>query len=762
MSEIARHSFLSSVLASPRGSYLNDANHFRRYKTTCRTSAKLGGNEDARLAQITYEIGRVHKSKGQALSRPGERVVLVDTSYDTSSVLAEDFVGLAKKFTNFSASFEYSSLAGVAERLARTLAACSVYDDVTSSDIRAGRALLVNALSTYDGPVNSLVNTVFIPRLVNTAISGDVFSVLANAVAGEGGSIATDVIELDAATRQPIIPLVDEGGVFHACVEALRLVGANMIASDQGPLFAYAVTRGIHRVLSVVGHTDEGGVTRDLLRVSGFAPPFGGLHYGLTPYAGIPACSSNNAADYAAYVDAIALTTAAVVAHCDPGITLNGYWFPTFFNGTSRDDAEGRPGDTLEGTAQMSQRNAAQLVNTLGTFGPLYIGALGRIFAADGSVDRAVSHLCASGGIFGSDNRHLRYPTVTPYFWIEPTSLIPHDFLGTPAEAGGAGSFGGKDTLRTREGWEDIVQVGAPDTVFSAYHALMRFPRTSWFLVHWLNHPANGLGSMPIRQLDPNGIIQPGHCAAQPQVRDRVDASLPLTDYLWTRGQSPFCAPGELLNLAGTIGFLVKHLTLDDEGVPTPEHLPTAREFLTTEVTIHVGRPTGIATGPSNQRDAGVRRAKTRAARELAAATARLRLYGRPDVAEMPTLTTAPVMRARAPATEEISRHGETGGAGGWARGAAGGGDTAATAVRQPDGDQRPAVPQHQPVRFPQVARPGPGGGGGAGGAIPPVAPPPPGPGDPASSDDDHEPPVPVAPAPADPGVAPHNGPNPA
>ncbi|AIA22671.1 coat protein [Beauveria bassiana victorivirus NZL/1980] len=755
MATTVRNSLLASVISTPRGGALDAGTTFRRYRSNCRTSTTIGGNEDARIAQITYEVGRVHNTKGQALAQTGERTVAIETAYDTSAVLAEDFVGLAKKFTNFSASFGSSSLAAIVERLGKCIAAQSVYGDVTSTDLRAGRALTVNALSTYDGPVNSLANTVFVPRLVNSVITGDVFSVLANAVAGEGSSVATDVIELDATTRQPIIPFVDSDGIFRARVDALRILGANMIACDQGPLFAYALTRGIHRVVSVVAHTDEGGITRDLLRSSAFAAPFGGIHYGLTPYSGLPAIASNNGCDLASYVDSIALITAGLVSHCDPGITHNGYWFPTFFSGTSVADIEGRPGDELPGTPAMSHRIHAQLATSIGAFAPAYIAGLGRVFAADGQTDRAVSHMCAAVTLMNGDNRHLRYPSVAPFFWIEPTSLIPHDLLGSQAEACGAGSFGTRDTVRSRDLFEDLVSVGSPDTTFTAYHALMRFPRTSWLFLHWLGHPANGLGAIPVRQLDPNAIVHPGGCVAHQPVRDRVEASLPFTDYLWVRGQSPFPAPGEMLNLAGTVGFLVKHLTFDDEGLPTPEHVPTAREFLTSEVTIHVGRPMGLTSGPSNARDSTVRRAKTRAARELSAATARLKLYGRADVAEMPTLTTAPVMRSVAPPPFEVDRHGTPGGASGWTRAANAGGEVAHDAIRQPDGEQRPAVPHYQPVRYPQVARAGPGGGGGAGGAIPPG--PPPGP-PPGGDDDDHDPQAPLAPAPGILGVPPPNG----
>ncbi|AZT88632.1 coat protein [Colletotrichum eremochloae totivirus 1] len=749
MDSVVRNSFLAGVIASPRGGNLTADNQFRRYRTLVRTTSTIGGNQDTRNASIFYEVGRAVNTKGRALNRPQDEAVRVEASYPTNSVLAEDFIGLAKKYTNFSANFQYTSLAGVAERLARALAACSVFDNVESTDIRGGAALVVNALGTYDGPVNSLTSVVYIPRLVNNTLTGDVFSVLANAVAGEGSSVATDVIELNATTRQPIIPDVDAAGLPSAIVDALRLVGANMVASDQGPLFSLAVTRGIHRVLTVVGHADEGGITRDLLRCGSFAPPFGGIHYGLEPYAGLPALQFNAYQGYAAYVDSIALTTAALVVHADPGCTYSGEWFPTVINGTAATDPTVRPGQNQEGTAAMSARNRSQLLAAQSSFWQEYVRGLGRIFAAEGDASVACRFAQAASYGLTADPRHLRYPSVAPWFWVEPTGLLPHDFLGSRAEENGVASFGWRDSMRTKPAWEHIELVGEADSAFSAYRVKLRSPRQAWFFNHWLGHPLNGLGAIRLRQLDPNGIVHPGPNDANPDVRDRVEADLPFTDYLWTRGQSPFCAPGEFLNLGLSAAFLVRHLTFDDDGIPTEEHVPTRREFLDTTVSLEVGRPIGIATGQSNYGDSNARRARTRATNELAAARRRAALFGRSDIAELPTLTSAPGygFRPHASAT--------TGGTQGGTRAVTLGRVAAPPPndenERQPDGVARDPTPHHQPLRAPQLARQAGGLGGGTApiGAPPQGGPPPGGPGD------DDQPPAPVAPAPNVDGAAP-------
>lgn len=249
----------------------------------------------------------------------------------------------------------------------------------------------------------------------------------------------------------------------------------------------------------------------------------------------------------------------------------------------------------------------------------------------------------------------------------------------------------------------------------------MPFARSAWFFAHWLNHPANGLGAIQVRQLDPNGIIHPGPCDADPQVRDRVEAARPFTDFLWRRGQSPFPAPAELINLGRTVGFAVRHMTMDDDGIPTEEHVPTLREFADTTVTIQVGRLMGLRNGQHNSYDSYVRRARTRAVRELAAASARIRVFGQAGVAEMPVLTTAPTMRSNVPPVKE--RMDMTGGLG--------------RAVKQetsphtslvgrspdrpPTGVGHDPVQHHDSQRGPTLRNPGSGViAGGGGGSVPP------------------------------------------
>ncbi|UBZ25889.1 coat protein [Neofusicoccum parvum victorivirus 3] len=724
---------------------------FRKYRSNIRTDSTIAGRVDTRVAQVQYEIGPRYHSAAELFRPLPEEVVKLDASYPMSTALSEDFVGLARKYSNFSATFQFGSLAALVERVAKTLAAATVFEEPFDTDtIRGGEPLFVSALGTLDGPVNSLAGTIFIPRLVDSVLTPNVFAVLINAAAGEGSRVVTDILEIDVTTRRAILPVLSSDDIATPCVEALRVLGANMIACDQGPLFALALLRGLNAALSLVGHTDEGGIFRDLFRVSGFDSPYGGIHYGLEPYSGIPALSTNNVKDASCYVDGLLVAGAALVAHCDPGQEYGGNWFPTILQGTSADVAEVRPGNNQVGTEDMARRNKHLLANAVPQFAEHYSRGLGRLFAAEGSSRLVSTTMSACARLLDNNCRHLRHPSVAPFFWVEPTGLLPPDFVGTPAEENSCGSLAFRGATRTRQAWDDIVRVGEEDPTFTSYAVSLRFARSSWFLAHWLGHPANGLGAIQVRQLDPNGVIHPGPCPDNQEVRDRVEAALPLTSYLWTRGQSPFPAPGEFLNLGGTIGLLVRHLTMDDDGIPTEEHVPTAREFLDTTVSVSAGRLLGLPNGQHNAYDSDARRARTRATRELAAASARARLYGVVGVGEMPILTTAPVLRARAPPPPRTD-HPDSGGNGRTLLGPHTGlGRPQQVPDRETRGDPKTTTEMHGAVTGPplppQRAVNPPGGGGN---------PPPPPPSDTSSGGG---PPLPVNPQPA--GPAQHDGPH--
>lgn len=408
-------SFLGSAINEPRGGRLANNNTFRRYATTIRTTIMLNGNQDSDAKKIIYEVGRHHGTIAAALAPAAAGTVRFYGGHANSATLSEEVRGLVKKYSNFSGIWRQSDLSGVVERLARGIATWSLFENVNSHSLAAGQPIHLTSLDVLTTPVEADRASVFIPRIVDGQVAPNVFAILVAAIAGEGGRVVTDRLAVDAGTNASIVPTVDTHCFPRACVDALRLLGANMAESGAGDLFALAVTRGIHRTLSVVGHTDEGGLTRSVLRRGAYAQPYGVIHPGLPPYVCIPALSSVSAAAVAGWCDAIALITAGAVAHCDPGIVRKNEWFPSVFTATDG-VALASPGANQAPTAAgvINIRNA--ICEDSPRFCSSYLGALTKVF---GFTENSHIGELLLGEMFNdlpNSERHLQYTNVAPYF----------------------------------------------------------------------------------------------------------------------------------------------------------------------------------------------------------------------------------------------------------------------------------------------------------------------------------------------------------
>lgn len=219
----------------------------------------------------------------------------------------------------------------------------------------------MRALGSFIAPVSSYHNCVFIPHLVGIPASPNVLPNLIAAITDEG-TVATDYLSIDASNNRPIIPHVNKHAFSQACVDALRILGGNFKQAGAGDLFALGVTRSIHQVLTVVGHTDEGAIMRDVFRQGAFAISHGGIHFGMHEYTGIPTLRTSSVSAACGLVDSVALKIAALVAHCDPGnalTALNSEWLSTQVDGTDAATPLSEPGQSIAGTDAHGDSNLA-------------------------------------------------------------------------------------------------------------------------------------------------------------------------------------------------------------------------------------------------------------------------------------------------------------------------------------------------------------------------------------------------------------------
>ena len=718
---------LTGTLADPVGGVIADNDTYRRYRAGVYMQLPDHGSTTSHARSIFYEVGRHYTGARALFAQPPEAAIPIDCSIDINPSEASSFEGMARRFSNFSPQWVKMDLAAIVERLAKGVAGYAVYGGIDTGTLRGGQPVRVTALGTLDSPQTASINSVFIPRTVDTVGNDHVFAVLVAAANGAGAAVTTDVVRLDANTNQPIIPAVAGAAFATACVEALRVMGANIEASGGGDIFAYAVTRGIHAAVSVVSHTDEGGFMRNLLRHDRFRVPYGGINQGLRVYPALPALASTAASSIAAWVDTIALKTAAAVGHCDPLVPGPGGWYPSVF---SAREGQVLPAGSVgeEPTDDDARAIGRQVSADLGRFAPLYMRALVTLFGLATNSGIAESHFCTAGARAleqtGTVDRHLRFKTVAPYFWVEPTSLLASNAFGTLAESEGYGAKvtpGDTSEMPCFEKYR-ALETGSTAT-FATVAFKMRTARTSALVSAWAAAPA-ALADLKLFQFDESSVALPGDQGpTNGDVAAKHAAADPLSSYLWVRGQSCFPAPAEFINTQGNYGAKLKLVDWDDDFSATLSDLPNHHEIANSVVVFRVSVPAGLESGASNVQDRQAKRARSRAAAALSQAVNRARATG---LAVSPTMEVSDVP----PSFDEapvVYRDIEPSGLGvdpglTTIPGVGAGLDSGRT-VR---GAPLPPIAHHQPLRAPQIIRVGPTGGP----AVPPgggTPPPPPG-----------------------------------
>jgi len=618
---VARQSLLNGVLSHPVVAPVG-ARSFRRYKATFSSDVTMGGAPDGWSRNIGYEIGS-KDLQARTLFHANDAAVSLDGSHDMSNLMAGELAGLAKKYSNFSGEWKHADFSAIVYKLAIGAAACSWFDDVSTEDMRGGLPVSVTVLGNTFTPVSASENQVFIPRMVDSVLAPDVLAVLIAAVNGSGGTVVTDLLEVDMRTNSVIVPTVRGARLGAACVSALHLLGANYDAASAGAIYALALTKGIHHVVSVVGHGDECGFVRSVFRRCDFNVPYGGIHSTTQGYLGVPGIARPSKVAMCGWVDSIALVTAALVAESDPGVVIDGDWFPTVF--VSGRAPRARAGDNTPGTAEMARDLSTMIGAECGNFVRSYVRNLADCFCLSGGEGKAESILSAMFiNMAGRDERHLRFPVVAPFNWIEPTSLIPFGRIQHHSGSG-SGALVSPGGVRTVPLFEQAEMSKSTNTDYTRMKVKIRSARSCGLLVHLAHHPVDGLGCIRVKQVDPEGIVLPGGRPNRLTI-DLLEAGLDIGSLLWVRGQSKIVSPCELLNIRGGLyGLVLRHKTSAFEDVAVRhEHLPRQEE-LGGCVTYRVSRPNGCVPGDSNQENTQV--ARCRSSGSLAMAEARGRLW---------------------------------------------------------------------------------------------------------------------------------------
>lgn len=629
---------------------------YRTLVSSITSSTPIDGVEDTWTRPVVYKVG-VPSVADRILQRAGAGWVRPDQRFATAELVRAEASAAVGRNALFTTAYEQMDFSGVVEQLAASVAVYAAYGILTGAMIRAGADISVVSTEYIGHPIATNGAQVFVARCTDRPMRASTFFALMCAINACGSGVVTDQMHVSLDRGTPMVAACEGLDLAIACWEALHCLGANMHASGAGAIWATALTCGIHRGATVVGHTDEGGWVRNVLRRGKYAAPVGVVLDSHRDVVGLPRVLGRSRAGLCSLVDGIALATAGMVAVSDPLVEVRGAMLPTVCYASAGVE-EG--GAVVAGAQAMGNAIHDDIGHTWGQFSAIYVRKLGELFAVATTDANYVVAARGLGAKFmslaGVRDQHLEHAVVHPYFWVEPVPVVPACVADSAATTAGWACFASPG----RDGYIPLLGEGGSVTDtrvgMVAVHAAYTGLRKSGLAMHFGHCPRNGLGAVQVIQADPEQFITPGGADGDGSMHARMTAGVDLAAMSWGRGHSMLMAPGEAL-YTGTSGL---HLVLTLERydaqtrIFTREHLPSVAE-LSGSVRFVVGRPCGLGlVGPMDAvvlpravrraRSLGVVtlgdvRARMRSARNSGSGTWQVRFVDSPDILAVRAVT---------------------------------------------------------------------------------------------------------------------------
>lgn len=689
--------YILSVLSSNKDAP-PEWGHARRYLGSARISACVRQNWKHNIKSVVYEI--LPRAAGDAavksytLESYYSHLAFRSGGVENLSTPEEIRVRLLNtKFRHsYTPNWERFDFGGMVYRLASWLAYATWKPKTTLADMSKGKNMVLLGMNNPEETFGLNDNRVYISQAVTASSQAATFWALAWAAAGSGSTVLTDhvVLTTDYASR---VKDFAGGKAWYGAIEALAILAEYYNQAGAGDTFAVMFFAGLHAVNSVVGHSDEGGLVRDVWRKVRVAECFGGLPRECVRSNSMPSIAVNTS--YRAlttWVDAYTLLSAAAVAHCDPLCEVgDGQMFPTVL-----DSCGAAPGDS-----RISQL-AGSLEQSFGRFLRHYIKALTTLVGgealdqfgrADSILGTAASELFVTGC-----SRHLDYDVVAPYFWIEPTGLLESNMFGTPAEVEGWASYGAGREVKRLGFFERMARVGTHSDFKSEWVTQFKGARRCGAVLFLQGMPQDGLAFLTPIQFDSGSVCLTAAVGGEAHA---LRTGQPINHYLWARGQSSFPHPAEMLNIANTMMWRICHYSADASGVVYSKNVPLSDELDRIELVMTFNRLEQVGDEAPNRATATLRRERKIATAALNHASEIMAVCSGRTLVDNSVMDVAPVFPSKAGGTDERQHDG-----------APGKYDAIACSNRlqaSTDKDKRGATVtptlQHESLRAPQLAR---------------------------------------------------------
>jgi len=616
---------------------------FRRYAGLICTALRRNDVQELSNKTVFYEIGTRSGECETIYRRLDDPSLKFGIASQFNTVLTVGLKGVASRISHFTGEWTHFDFTGMICLLAASVAKFNNTQTLTCAEMRRGYTCDVRSLNVVVEPVQANPTCVFIPRCTDSLVTTAVFSALAAAANGTGSHVVTDYVTVDG-NNCPVYTEAQGINLASACISALRMLMSIYSVCDDGELAAVALTAGIHRVVSVVSHSDEGGIVRDILRTMDFRPSYGGVYNpAFGAYMGLPVPHERNTASICTWVDNIALLTAGAVAVAAPVVTIDGRSYPQWFTSTEH-GARGTDA-YLDADAGDEANIRTQIAINHHEFTSNYATVLARIFMVNDSKSRGglmLGTMCETLCTSSAERKHFRHVTVAPWFWIEPTSLFK-DRMDSAATRAGFGPICGVRDPHHMNTFES-VQVGHTTALTTCLIVGMRCPRTSGYMLHLSCRATDGLANIIPLQLDPNNICGKGGGAG---AEGSLTARESMAEWVWKRGQSPIYHPAEMNYIGKAMLLKCAKLTYDDdEGSYTPTSLHLTEEMVGGVVSVMACSPERIADDAVHAWTRQRRHQRTLAHISLGNATRRMRGYF-DSCPMMPSVSfTEPMLRA--------------------------------------------------------------------------------------------------------------------
>jgi len=561
----------------------------RHYSSTVNTWTTVNGARDVKRSTIEYRVMPEAGTTADKMALLNEEPFIINGAYPVPETMRGLFSRYEARYTAFQATHLSADLAGLVERIATGLSLSSWDATVTSLTLTGGADPRLHSLATMGTPSCSLIDAVFIPRNTPSLLNGDVFSVMTHAAVGCGATVVSDLFLLNAR-MEPTCSVVPAHEFPFAAIGALRVLANNMIAANEGPLFALALTRGLHRGVVVRATDRQGYATRHLLKAGRFSIPHGGISAEVPAvFTGLPHMRAADGTSVAAYVDGLALATAALVSVSDPGTVVDGTWFPTTV--TTRATAFTEPGlSDAHGAANTASVWQA-IVRVAPTFTDNYTLALARFFGCGDGVELAQRCFGLAASIAADLPFGSRAAVVSPWFWVEPTSLIPVGILEGPAAQNRNGPLATPGQLADFPLFDQFELDGPPDCDLTTARVRIDSSRRCGFLLHFGQTQA-ALDAVRVTQLDVARPVNVRAVEPAASVYTRLMRGDSISSYFTSEGLA-IPTPRNWLNPGGAVGVELEHAARNGRfRDPTP--LPDEFELEGSRVHISVGRPAGF------------------------------------------------------------------------------------------------------------------------------------------------------------------------